>query len=99
MSITEGPIVPSNIGNDASLSPRVNLPVLMFAPVFASIIEPSLSRDRGLGSPSLVALQDAPVLPIDLHLPERVGRQSAQDFRFFPELITLRTQGAMSCGL
>src|SRR5258708_21896476 len=42
MSMTDGPIVPSKIGNVLSLSPTVNLPVLMLAPVFASMIEPSV---------------------------------------------------------
>src|SRR5271166_6441970 len=40
--MTAGPIVPSKMGNDVSLSPRTNFPVFMLAPVFASMIEPSV---------------------------------------------------------
>src|SRR4029077_16175358 len=38
MSKTEGPMVPSEIGKEFSLSPTTNFPDLMLAPVFASMI-------------------------------------------------------------
>src|ERR1700691_871448 len=43
-STTSGPIVPSWTGNDQSLSPRISLADLTFAPVFASMMESLLSR-------------------------------------------------------
>src|SRR5262245_9190821 len=41
MSITDGPIVPSKIGNDQLWLPTVSWPDLVLASVFASMSEPS----------------------------------------------------------